>query len=54
MAVIVNDEKKPEKKRWRSDVHRRQRYKNLAVLGVLLAMVVLFYVLSIVRMGGGK
>lgn len=32
--------------------HRQQRAKNWAVLALLLAMVVLFFVLSIVRMGG--
>ena len=32
--------------------HRRQRRKNLAVLALLVGMVVLFYLLSIVRMGG--
>ncbi|HXP31679.1 MAG TPA: hypothetical protein VN832_11350 [Stellaceae bacterium] len=30
---------------------RRQRAKNLALLGVLLALVALFYVLTLVRMG---
>ena len=32
--------------------HRQQRVKNIAVLLLLLAMVALFYVLSIVRIGG--
>ena len=36
-----------------SDMHRRQRTKNYAVLAVLLALVVLFYVVAIVRMKGG-
>jgi Tfp pilus assembly protein PilW len=35
------------------DMHRRQRGKNLVMLAVLLAFVVLVYVISIVRMGGG-
>jgi hypothetical protein len=35
-----------------SDVHRRQRTKNLVVAGILLAVVVIFFMLSIVRMGG--
>ena len=35
-----------------TDQHRRQRAKNLVVAGFLLVMVVLFFVLTIVRMGG--
>lgn len=35
-----------------SDVHRRQRTKNLVVAGFLLVLVVIFFILSIVRMGG--
>lgn len=40
-------------RRFRSEVHRRQRGKNLALAGVLIALMVLFYVVAIVRMGGG-
>lgn len=32
---------------------RRRRGKNFAVLGVLVAMVVLFYFISMARMSGG-
>jgi predicted anti-sigma-YlaC factor YlaD len=32
--------------------HRQQRGKNYALLAVLLAIIVLFYVLTLVRMGG--
>lgn len=32
--------------------HRQQRIKNWAMLALLLSLVVLFFVLSIVRMGG--
>jgi hypothetical protein len=35
-----------------SEVHKRLRGRNLALLGVLVALVVLFYVMTIVRMGG--
>ena len=35
-----------------ADPIKRRRTKNLALAGVLLAMVVLFYVVTIVRMGG--
>ena len=34
-----------------TDLHRRQRAKNLVVAGFLLVMVVSFFVLTIVRMG---
>lgn len=47
----MTEEKKNDRPRGR-DVHRRQRSKNLVVLGLLVALVLLFYVLSIVRMGG--
>lgn len=35
-----------------SDQHRRARGRNLALLAVLVGLVVLFYVLSIVRLSG--
>lgn len=35
-----------------TDQHRRQRGKNLFVAGFLLALVVAFFALTIVRMGG--
>ena len=35
-----------------SDQHRRQRTRNLAVGAVLVGLVVLFFVLTVVRMGG--
>jgi hypothetical protein len=34
-----------------SDMHRRQRSKNLVVAAFLLALAVIFFVLTIVRMG---
>jgi len=37
----------------RSEVHRRQRVKNWAILAVLVTFVVLVYFVAIVRMGGG-
>jgi hypothetical protein len=33
------------------DRQRRQRHKNFAILGVLVALVALFYVIALVRMG---
>jgi hypothetical protein len=32
---------------------RRTRSRNRALLGILLALVALFYIISLVRMGGG-
>ena len=34
-----------------SEMHRRQRAKNLTVLALLLGLVVLFYLITLVRMG---
>ena len=34
-----------------TDMHRRQRGKNLVVAAFLLALAVIFFVLTIVRMG---
>jgi predicted nucleic acid-binding Zn ribbon protein len=36
-----------------SDEHRRKRGRNLALAGVLFFLVVLFFVVSIVKMKGG-
>jgi len=35
-----------------TDMHRRQRGKNLFVAGFLVALVVIFFLLTLVRMGG--
>ncbi len=48
MSLAMNDDRRPGD----SDMHRRQRTKNLVMLGLLLAMVVAFFTLTIVRMGG--
>jgi hypothetical protein len=40
------------KKSYRSDMHRRQRTKNFALLVALLAFVVIVFFVSLVRMGG--
>jgi hypothetical protein len=34
-----------------SDMHRRQRGKNLVVAGFLVVLVVMFFALTVVRMG---
>ncbi len=38
--------------RWASDLHRKRRGRNFALLAVLGGLVVLFYAVTIVRMGG--
>ncbi len=43
----------PAKRSYKSEVHRTQRSKNFAMLIVLLGFVVLVYLVSVVRMGGG-
>ena len=40
-------------KRYPSEVHRRQRRKNLALLLLLAGFAVLVYFVALVRMGGG-
>ena len=41
------------KRRPQSELHRRQRSKNLALLCALVGFVVVVYLVSLVRMGGG-
>jgi len=41
-----------ERRRGDSDMHRRQRGKNLFMAGFLLLLAAIFFVLTIVRMGG--
>ena len=48
MSRIMADDRRPGD----SDMHRHQRTKNLVVAGFLLALVVIFFLLSLVRMGG--
>ncbi|MBS0520013.1 MAG: hypothetical protein JSR90_15070 [Proteobacteria bacterium] len=45
---MADDDRRPGD----SDMHRRQRGKNLFMLGVLLAIAVVFFMLTMVRMGG--
>jgi len=56
MAVSVMDERDERKDdahgNYRSDMHRRQRRKNIALALVLAALMLLFYIVAIVRMGG--
>ena len=36
-----------------ADLRRRLRTKNFVVMGLLIAFVILIYLVSLVRMGGG-
>ena len=47
MSETMVEERRPGD----TDLHRRQRGKNLVVAGFLLVMVVAFFSLTIVRMG---
>ena len=48
MSAAMTEDRRPGE----TDMHRRQRSKNLVVAGFLLALVVIFFVLTLVRMGG--
>ena len=37
-----------------SEQHRRRRGRNLALAGMLLALVALFFAISLVKMGGAS
>jgi hypothetical protein len=53
MSVVTRHDDAPDNRRpGDTDRHRRQRGKNLFMLVVLLALVVIFFGLTIVRMGG--
>lgn len=47
MSVMADDRRPGD-----TDMHRRQRGKNLFVAGFLLLLAALFFALTIVRMGG--
>lgn len=49
----MDDDKRDSRGNPGSELHKRQRNKNLAVLGALLFLVVLIYVIAMVRMSGG-
>jgi hypothetical protein len=48
MSLAMTDNRRPGD----SDMHRRQRTKNLFMLGFLLVLAGVFFALTIVRMGG--
>jgi len=47
MSVMAEDRRPGD-----TDLHRRQRGKNLFVAGFLVLMAAVFFALTIVRMGG--
>lgn len=53
VAVTETMAEDNDKDRYLSEMHKRQRSKNLTMLAVLAGLVVLFYVVAVVRMGGG-
>jgi len=48
MSVVAPDNRRPGD----TDRHRQQRGKNLFMAFFLLALVAIFFVLTVVRMGG--
>jgi hypothetical protein len=53
VAVTETMAEDNDKGRYPSKMHKRQRSKNLTMLAVLAGLVVLFYVVALVRIGGG-
>jgi len=47
MSVVAHDRRPGD-----SDMHRRQRSKNLVMLVILLAIAAIFFALTLVRMRG--
>ena len=47
MSEAMVEERRPGD----TDLHRRQRGKNLVVAGFLLVMAIMFFALTVVRMG---
>lgn len=52
-GIMNEDAPKATRRSAPTEQQRRQRKKNLAVLGLLAAFVVLVYFVTIVRMSGG-
>ena len=48
MSVAMAQDRRPGD----TDLHRRQRGKNLFIAGFLVILAVMFFTLTIVRMGG--
>jgi hypothetical protein len=52
MSLAMTDPQLPGRRPGDSDLHRRQRSKNLFMFGFLLVIAVVFFLLTVVRMGG--
>ncbi len=52
MSLIMTDPQLPGRRPGDTDMHRRQRTKNLFMFGFLLAIAAIFFALTVVRMGG--
>lgn len=52
-GIMSKDDDKTDKP-YRSEMHRKQRTKNLALMLVLVGFCVLVYFVAIVRMSGGS
>ncbi len=50
--MMAKEDGKTEKT-YRSEMHRKQRTKNIAVMLLLVGFCVLVYFIAIIRMGGG-
>lgn len=51
-GIMSKDDGKPDKP-YRSEMHRKQRTKNLALMLLLVGFCVLVYFVAIIRIGGG-
>jgi len=52
MTTARNMAEKDDNHGYRSEMHRRQRSKNWAMLAALVGLIILFYMVALVRMGG--
>ena len=48
MSAAMTEDRRPGD----TDMHRRQRGKNLVIAAFLVALVAIFFALTVVRMGG--
>ncbi len=52
-GIMSKDDGKSDKS-YQSEMHRKQRTKNLALMAVLVGFCVLVYFVAIIRMSGGS
>ena len=52
MTTARNMAEKDDNHGYRREMHRRQRSKNWAMLAALVGLIILFYMVALVRMGG--